>query len=113
MADVADGHPARVEPEDLLVQARQSGGALGQDLRREAAVAVARRLDLDGPQVALHRLGGHAVADIGALRPTAGRMAEGLGPLRLQRRLHDPAGELRQQPAWAAELLGLQATDSL
>jgi hypothetical protein len=67
-ADVADGHAARVEREDLVVQAGQARLALGQDLRRKAAVAVAGRLDLDGPEIGLHRLGGRAVADVGAMR---------------------------------------------
>jgi hypothetical protein len=106
-ADVADGHPAGVEPEDLVVQAGQPRLSLGQDLRRKAAVAVARRLDLDGPQVGLDGLGGRAVANVGALRPPTGRMTQVLGHLRLQRRLDNPAGQLAEQPARARELLGL------
>ena len=42
-ADVADAHAAGVEPQDLVVQARQPGLALADQLRLKAAVAVARR----------------------------------------------------------------------
>src|SRR3954469_16365994 len=113
IADVADGHAAGVEPEDLLVEAGQPRLALGQDLRLERALAVAGRLDLDRPQVALDRLGGVPVADVGALRDAARRVAEVLGDLGLQRRLDDPAGPLREQPARARELLGPQAAHSV
>jgi len=40
--DLADGQPARVERDHLLVEADPTGLALGDDLRLERAVAVAR-----------------------------------------------------------------------
>jgi hypothetical protein len=54
--DVAHRHAAGVEREDLLVQARQSGLALADELGLEAALAIARRLDRHGPEIGLQRL---------------------------------------------------------
>jgi hypothetical protein len=45
VADVADRHPAGIKPEDLLVQARQPGLALLDDLRLKRPVAVTRSPD--------------------------------------------------------------------
>src|SRR4030095_6600300 len=53
--DVTHGHAAGVEPEDLLVQPGQPGLALAHELGVEAALAVARRLDVDRPQLGLGR----------------------------------------------------------
>src|SRR5690606_25467013 len=76
-------------------------------------VAVAWRRDLDGPDVGLDRLAATAVADIAALRLAARRVPEVPRHLGLQRRLHDPAGQLRQPPARPRQLLGLQAANGV
>jgi len=47
--DLAGRHPARVEGEDLLVEAVERARVLGHDPRLEARVAVARQLDCDRP----------------------------------------------------------------
>src|SRR3954454_21561495 len=91
--------PPEYSPRILSSKPASRVAPLGQDLRLKAALAVARRFDLDGPQVALHRLRRVPVADVRAVRDTAGRMAEMVGHLVLQRGLHDPAGQLRQQTA--------------
>jgi hypothetical protein len=44
--DVADGHAARVERQNLLVEAGEARLPLLDDLRLERAVAVTRDLDL-------------------------------------------------------------------
>jgi hypothetical protein len=113
--DVAHAHAAGVQPEDLLVQAREPRLTLGHELGLERSLAVARGLDAHGPQVGVHRLWCHTVA---AVARTAGgrlpaRIANGLGQLRAQRRLDHPARELREQPARAGDLLGLQAPEGL
>jgi hypothetical protein len=46
-------------------------------------------------------------------RCLAGRIAQVLGQLGAQRRLDDPAGELRQQAARARDLLGLKPLQRL
>ena len=76
-ADVADGHAAGVEAEDLVVQAGQPRLALGHDWGSKLPVAVARRLDLDRPQIGLQRLG--ASRRCGRWGPAAGRRADGRG----------------------------------
>jgi len=78
--DVADGQPAGVEPEDLLVQAGQPGGALGQNLRLEAALVVVWCFDLYWVQVILHCFGGAFVAE--GLEPLTFCMANGGEPAR-------------------------------
>lgn len=98
VADVADGHAAGIEAQNLVVKTGESGDALGQDLRLEAALTVPWRVDLHRPQIGLHPLGGVAVADVGALRHAARRVAEVVGHLGLQRRLNNPASQLREQP---------------
>src|SRR3954462_986518 len=108
-ADVADGHAAGVEAQDLVVQARQPGLALGHELGVEAAVTIARRADLDRPQVGRNDLAPGAVADVRALRHAARRMAEMLGQLGAQRGLDHAARELGQQPARAGDVVGLKA----
>jgi hypothetical protein len=39
--------PAGIQRDDLVVEAVETGLALGHDLRLEAAVAIARYLDID------------------------------------------------------------------
>ena len=111
--DVAHGHAAGVEPEDLLVQPGQPGLALAHELGVEAALAVARRLDLDRPELGLDRLGSRAVAVVAgpAGRRLARRKAEMLGQLGAQRGLDHPARELREQPTRTGDLVRIQALE--
>ena len=103
-------HAAGVEAEDPVIQAGQPGLALADQLRLKAAVAVARRLDLDRPELGLDRLGRRAVAAIAraAGRRLPGRIAQVLGQLGAQRRLEHPPGELGHQPARPGDLLRRQ-----
>jgi hypothetical protein len=107
--DVADGHAAGVEAEDLVVQPGQPALALAHEPGLEAAVTVARRADLDRPQIGIHGFAPGAVADVGALRHPARRVAEMLGQLRPERGLNHPSRELGQQAARPRDVVGLKA----
>ena len=54
--DLAHRHAAGVEARDLVVEAVEAGLALGDQLRLEAAGAVARHRDLDLAVLGQHRL---------------------------------------------------------
>jgi hypothetical protein len=73
--DVAHAHPAGVEPEDPVIQAREPGLALGDELRVEAALAVTGRADRHRPELGMHRLLGRAVAMVAG--PAAGAWPTG------------------------------------
>lgn len=109
--DLTDAHPAGVEADDLLVQPRQSGLALGDQLRLKAPSPIARRLDLDRSELGLHRLGRLAVAMVpGATRGRLPRrVAQVLAQLSVQRGLDHAAGELGEQATRPSDLLRLQA----
>jgi hypothetical protein len=53
--DVTDGHAARVERDDLLVEAREPPLPLLHQDRLEAAITVARHLDVDVADLGLCR----------------------------------------------------------
>jgi hypothetical protein len=105
--DVTDRQAARVERDDLLVKAGEAALARGRDLRREAALAIPRRLDPDRPMLGLQRLGRRPVARVPgpARRRLAVVIAEMVGQLSVHRALHQPAREIRQQPARPDDLL--------
>ena len=109
--DIAHAHAAGVEAEDLVVEPGQAGLALGHQLWLEAALAIARRLDRDAPELGAHGLLGRAVAMVGraARRRLPGLVAKVLGQLGAQRGLDHPARQLREQAARAGNLLGLKA----
>ena len=99
--------PARVEREDLVVEALEAPLALPDDLRLEAALAIPRRLDPHRPVLGRKRLRRRAVAGVAG---PAGRLlvrlvAEMLGQLRRHRPLHQPLGQLREHPARPDDLL--------
>ena len=54
--DLPHRHAAGIQGDDLVVEAIQASLALGHDLRLEAAVAIARHIDLDGSVLGQHRL---------------------------------------------------------
>jgi hypothetical protein len=93
----------------MNVQAGQPGLARGHELGLEAAVAVARRTDLDRSQIGAERLAPGAVANVPALRHAARRMPEMLGQLGAERRLDHSARELRQQAARPRDVIGIEA----
>src|SRR5205807_10338624 len=105
--DVTDRQPAAVEREDLLVEPDEPPLALFDDLRLEAAVPVARSVDLDLPVLGDQRLRWRAVALIGSpTRRLAMRLiAEVLGQLNLHRPLDQPLGQLSEHAAGPGDLL--------
>jgi hypothetical protein len=70
--DLARRHPLRVEAQDLVVEGRQAGLVLAQQLGLEGAVAVPGRVDLDLAVLALELLRGLAVAAIAGVAALRG-----------------------------------------
>jgi hypothetical protein len=100
------GQALRRQRDDQLVHPGQPPLPLGHDPRLEAAVAVARHVDLDRPNVGQHRLSPAPVAGVRAV--AADRVvlaiAEVIGQLTLQGGLQQPLGQLLQQPALPGQL---------
>src|SRR5881409_1882047 len=105
--DLARGHPAGVQREDLLVEAVERPRVLGHDPRLERCVAVAWQLDRDRPVDRAQRLRRRPVASVrlrlGWLRPR--RVAEMLLQLGAGRPLDQPATQPVDQPVRAGQLL--------
>jgi hypothetical protein len=97
--DLPHRHAAGIQGDDLVIEAIQAGLALGHDLRLEAAVAIARHIDLDRSILGQHRLGRGSVAVVA--RPAAGRIAllvaEMVRQLGAQRPLEQRLLELLEQ----------------
>ena len=107
--DLAHRHAAGVQRQDLVVEAGPAGLVLGNQLRLEAALAVAGHLDRQRAELALERLAAAAVAGV-AGRVGHRRMpvvAEVLGHLGVQRLLHQQLGQLLEQAVLADQVLGL------
>ncbi len=104
--DLAGAHPARVQGNDLLIQAGQAPLVLGDQLRLKLAFAVAGNGDLDRPVVGQQRLGRATVARVPSPaggRPP-GRVAQMLGELLGERPLDQPSGQLAQQAVATEDL---------
>jgi hypothetical protein len=67
--DVARAHAARVHRNDLVVEARPAALVLGQNLRLEAPVAIARHPDLHRAEITLHSFPAVPVAVVAAAAP--------------------------------------------
>ena len=98
--DVAGRHAARVQRQDLVVEPLKAALALADDLRLEAAVAIAGRVDRHPPVLGDQRLGRLPVARVAR---AAGRLpmrlvAQMVGQLDLQRSLDQPLGQLPPTP---------------
>src|SRR6266508_1004941 len=105
--DLAGRHPARVEGEDLLVEAVEGAGVLGHDPRLERGVAVARQLDRDRPVDRAQRLRRDAVAPVRLRlrRLRTRRVAEMLLQLGAGSPLDQTPTQLVDQPLRAGQLL--------
>jgi hypothetical protein len=104
--NVAHAHAARVHGDDLVIQAVDPGLALGDQARLEAALPVARHLDLEQAALTPHRLAANPVP---AVRLNQRRLlpmlvAEMLGQLRAQHPLHQRLLEVLHQPAVAQQI---------
>src|SRR3954452_22122898 len=91
--DLAHRQPAGIQADDPIIKAVQPGLPFGDDLRLEAAVAVARHGDLDRAVLANHRLARITVAAVAAA--AAGRVAlliaEVLAQLSAERPFEQPS----------------------
>ena len=107
--DLAHRHAARVEAQDLVVEAVEPGLALGDQLRLEAAGPVARDRDLDLAVLGQDRLRARPVAAVAAA--AAGRVAllvaKMLGQLRTKRALDQRLLQLLEKPVLAGQVFGL------
>src|SRR6266508_3897105 len=105
--DLARRHPARVQGEDLLVEAVEGAGVLGHDPRLERGVAVARQLDRDRPVDRAQRLRRDAVAPVRLRlrRLRTRRVAEMLLQLGAGSPLDQTPTQLVDQPLRAGQLL--------
>ena len=107
--DLTDRHSPGVERDDFVVEAIQARLAFGHDLRLEAAVAVARHLDLDRPILGQHRLGVGPVAVVAG--PSAGGIAllitKMVRQLGAQRPLEQRLLQLLEQAFLAQQVLRL------
>ena len=107
--DLAHRHAAGVEAQNLVVEAVKMRLALGDQLRLEAAGAVARDRDLDLAVIGQDRLAARAVAAVAAA--AAGRIAllvaQVLGQLRPKRPLDQRLLQLFEKPVFASQVLWL------
>ena len=114
--DVSDRQPARVERQDLVVEAHKAALALAHDPRLKRAVAIPGRVDPHRPVLGRERLRRRAVARVA--RP-AGRLlmrlvAQVLGQLDVHRPLHQPLGQLREHATGPDDLpLAARAREQL
>ena len=89
--NLAHGHPARIERQDLVVEAGEAPLVLGDQPRLEGALAIARHVERERAVVGQDRLAARPVAMIrGVLRlGAAGRIAQMMRELAAQRPLDD------------------------
>jgi len=94
-ADLAHCHPARVHRQDLVVESVEVALVLGDQLRLEAPVPIARDLDRDLTLTRTHGLLGLAVA---AIALSLGRRLTGLvAQVLRQLRAHRPVDQSPRQ----------------
>jgi hypothetical protein len=107
--DLPHRQAAGIERDDLVVETVQAGLALGHDLRLEAAVAIARHVDLDRTVLGQHRLaiGAIAVVAAAAARRIALLVAEMVRQLGTQGALEQGLLELLEQPFLAQQVFRL------
>jgi len=105
--DVTDAHAARVEGQDLVVEALEPTPVLRNHLRLERPVAVARYADIDGTRLGLDRLGRVTVTAVAAVATLGlvGLVAEMLGQLGLEHPLHERSLDLLEHSARAEKRL--------
>jgi len=105
--DIAGREAARIESEDLVVEALEPALPLPDQLRLEAAVAIPGRLDPHRPVLGRKRLRSRAVARVAdpARWLPVRLVAEMLGKLRRQGTLHQPLRQPGEHPARPDDLL--------
>jgi hypothetical protein len=105
--DIPRGHPPAIERQDPLVKPLKPPLTLAHQLGLKAAIAIPRRPDLDRPVLGAQRLGRRPVALIArpARRLPMMLVSEVVSQLDLESALHQPLGQLRQQPTRPDDLL--------
>jgi len=118
--DLAHRHAARIQRQDLVVEPCPTGLVLGDQLRLEAAVAIARDLEWQLAELALERLAAASVAGVAGC--VGDRLVlvvtEVLGHLCIQCPLHQQLGQLLEQAVLANQVfrllvVGQQAAEQL
>src|SRR5205085_3004003 len=100
-------HAARVERDDLLIEAVEAGLVLLDELRLELRVAITRHVNLDLAALAAQGLRGGAVARV-ARRVSTQRVlfvAEVVSQLAVQGAFNQGFGELLQQPVLTEQVI--------
>src|SRR5713226_9564378 len=105
--DLANRQTPRIEADDPIVETVEPGLPLGDDLRLEAAVAVARYRELDRAVVAEHRFARMAVAAVSAAsaRRVALLVPQMLAQLGTQCALQQFLLELFEEPLFTEQIL--------
>src|SRR5699024_3007089 len=104
--DVPDRHPARVEADGHVIEPAQAPLPLRDQARGERPSAIPRDLQLDRPELGLHRLRRAPVAGVGVLRRLAGALlvAQVAGQLGLQTPLERCLDQRGHEPAVTGQL---------
>ena len=107
--DLAGRQAARIQRENLIVEAFKASLVLGDDLRLEGGVAVARHGNGEGAEVAFEGLGGLAVAGVAAFVAfgVVLGVAEVMGEFGLHGAFEQGFGELLEQAIFAEHVVGL------
>src|SRR5215475_5986271 len=103
--DLARGHPTRVERDDLVVEAVETGLPLLDELRIELPVTVTRDLDRDLALLAFERLARLAIAGIAGFRRVL-LVTEMMSHLSVQDAFNEGFGELLDQTALSKQIFG-------
>src|SRR5699024_4288651 len=106
MLDVANRPPVIVEADDHVIQPAQAPPPLRDQARGERAGPIPRDLQLDRPELGLHRLRRGPVAGVGVLRRLAGALliAQVAGQLGLQTPLERCLDQGGYEPAVTGQL---------
>ena len=107
--DLPHRHAAGIQAQDLVIEAIEPGLPLGDQLRLEAAGAIARHGNLDLAILRQDRLRARPVAAV-AGAPAGGialLVAQMLGQLGPKRSLDQPLLQLFEQPILAGQVFGL------
>ena len=104
--DLAHGHAAGVERQDLFIEASPAGLVLGDQLRLEGAVPVAGNFNRQMAEVAFERLLALAVAGVAS---SVGdqfvlAVAEMLGQFGIERLLDQQLGQLLEQAVFTNQV---------
>ncbi len=106
-ADIPHAHPPRIHGDDLVIEPVDPGLALADQARLEAAIPIARNVDLESSGLALHGLAPGAVPPVRLHRRgrLTGFVAQVIRQFRSQHPLHQRSLEPLHQTAVAKQVL--------